>query len=355
MNSAITHEVRAYFLCAAGATICLILLKGPVITMPKSADQKLRLLYLERIFLEETDEANPLTLKDLTARLADLGINAERKTLYDDFECLTRAGIEILRNAGGYYTESRLFETAELKLLVDAAASSRFLSEKKTALLIEKLTRLASKQGAGELNRQVVTTSPLSTVNEQVFYNIDALHSAIRENLSVTFLYFDRNEKKEVVFRRDGSEYKVSPWALLWDDEKYYLLGYDEEKKQLRHYRVDKMKNVTPTSSPRTGKKEFSKIKLDTFRTKVFGMFDGKEEMVTLKVDNTLSGVILDRFSDAPVFLKEDETHFRTTVKVVPSPNFYGWVASFGGKVRVLSPEPVRTELREYAERLLNE
>lgn len=315
--------------------------------MPKSPNQKSRLLTLERIFLQETDENHPLSVKELQNRLAAADIPAERKTLYDDFEQLGKMGIEILRSGDRYYTESRLFEDAELKLLVDAVASSRFLTDKKSAGLIEKLTTLASRSGAGELNRQVILSGRVSVMNEQVLYNVDALHSAIRENVGVTFRYFDWNEKKERVPRRDGALYHVSPWALLWDDEKYYLLGYDEEKMNIYHYRVDKMEQVTPTTAKRLGEEEFRKQHVETYRTSVFGMFSGKSVRVTLRVKKSLAGVIIDRFGTDPVFYQDGE-YFRTSVPVQLSSNFYGWICSFRGDVSIVDPPEVCDQLRSY-------
>lgn len=319
--------------------------------MPKSANQKLRLLQLERIFLQETDEQNPLTVKEIQSRLAACDIEAERKTLYDDFECLTRAGIEIIRDGDRYYTESRLFENAELKLLVDAVASSRFLTEKKCSRLIEKLTALSARKSAGELNRQVILSGRASAMNDAVIYNVDALHSAIRENVGVTFRYLDWNEKKERVPRHDGALYHVSPWALLWDDEKYYLLGYDEEKEQVFHYRVDKMERVALQTTARVGKAAFQKLHVETYQNRVFGMFSGKEETVTLCVSKDLVGVMIDRFGADIVFLQEGDD-LKLTVKVLLSPNFYGWVCSFEGRVRILGPETAREALRGYLKKV---
>ena len=315
--------------------------------MSRSPNQKLRLLTLERIFLQETDEQHPLTLKELQNRLEAAGIPAERKTLYDDFEQLGQMGIEIQRFDDRYYTESRLFENAELKLLVDAVASSRFLTETKSASLIQKLTALASRGGAGALNRQVILSGRVSVMNEQVLYNVDALHTAIRENVGVTFRYFDWNEKKERVPRRNGALYRVSPWALLWDDEKYYLLGFDEVKMNIFHYRVDKMEQVTPTTAKRLGEEEFRKQHVETYRTSVFGMFSGKPERVTLRVRNSLAGVIIDRFGDEPVFYPDGD-FFKTGVRVQLSPNFYGWVCSFRGDISIVDPPEVCEQLRSY-------
>lgn len=319
--------------------------------MPKSPNQKSRLLVLERIFLQETDEQHALTLKQLQAKLLAHDIKAERKTLYADFECLTQAGIEILRDEHDrYYTESRLFETAELKLLSDAVASSRFLTEKKSQTLIGKLMTLASKGSAHELNRNLRVAGKAKTDNEAVLYSVDALHTAIRENKQITFLYFDLNVGKQKQYRKDGARYAVSPWALLWDDEKYYLLAYDAADKRLKNYRVDKMERISIAETPREGADVFAAEKIKTYSDRTFGMFRGDEEAVTLQVENGLASVIVDRFGADPVFLKDGDT-FRTAVRVCVSGNFYGWVFSFGGRVKILSPAHVKQDFEEYLQR----
>lgn len=319
--------------------------------MPKSPNQKNRLLVLERIFLQETDENHALTLKELQAKLLAHDIKAERKTLYADFECLTQAGIEILRDEHDrYYTESRLFETAELKLLSDAVASSRFLTEKKSASLIGKLMTLASKSSAHELNRNLRVAGKAKTENEAVLYNVDALHTSIRENRQITFLYFDWTVDKKKQYRKDGTSYVASPWALLWDDEKYYLLAYDAQAEKLKNYRVDKMERITLTDTAREGAQAFAKEKIETYSDRTFGMFRGDEETVTLRVENSLASVIIDRFGADAVFLQDGDT-FRTAVRVAVSGNFFGWVFSFGGRVKILSPASVKQEFIDYLHR----
>lgn len=312
--------------------------------MPKSPNQKQRILLLARIFLEETDENHPLSMRQLLARLDAADILADRRTLYDDFACLTLMGMEIQQaGKGKYFTESRLFETAELKLLTDAVASARFLSEKKSQQLIGKLTTLASYSSRKELNRQLHVAGKAKTVNEQVNYSVDALHRAIRENRQVSFRYFDWSVRKERVYRRNGELYVVSPWALLWEDERYYLLAYSSRTNSIRHYRVDKTESLTVTSLPREGADVFAEVRPETYASRVFGMFGGTEQTVTLRAEEELAGVFIDRFGSEIVFLNDGD-HFRVSLRVVPSGNFFGWVFSFGGRVRIISPASVQEE-----------
>ncbi len=315
--------------------------------MPKSPNQKQRILQLERIFLEETDEKHPLSLKQLQNRLARADIQVERKTLYDDFDCLDQMGIKINRENKRYYTQSRPFTDAELKLLIDAVSSSRFLTEEKSRDLVKKLTRLASHGSAEALNRQVILTGRVSVMNEKALSNIDALHSAMRENVSVTFKYFDWNEKKEQVQKNNGELYHVSPWAMLRDDEKYYLLGYNEPIGRIYTYRVDKMEDVKKTDQKRNGSEMYRNQHVENYRTNLFGMFSGRQERVTFRVKNYLAGVIIDRFgSDSPFYQHGD--FFETSASVQISPLFYGWVCSFGGDISIVNPPEIREEFRTY-------
>lgn len=317
--------------------------------MPKSQNQKSRLLLLERLFLQETDEQHPLSLSEIQRHLMRNGIEAERRTLYDDFECLTQMGIEILRTGNAkYYTESRLFETAELKLLTDAVAAARFLSEKKSDQLIRKLTSLADRSSHVELNRQLHVAGKVKTVNERVHYSVDELHRAIREDRQVMFQYFDWSVGKEKVYRRNGEPYTVSPWTLLWEEERYYLLAYDAQAGGIRHYRVDKMEHLHSTDLPREGSEQYAAVRPEQYSSRVFGMFGGQEETVTLCVDNALAGVMVDRFGLDTAFLHDGPDRFRFSVRVVPSGNFYGWVFSFGGRVKILAPEPVCLQFDAY-------
>lgn len=224
--------------------------------MAKSSGQKLKLLYLIKMLRENTDENHPMSTPDIIKYLENQGIHAERKSIYNDMECLADFGYDVVqvqsRLGGGYYLGSREFELPELKLLVDAVQSSRFITTKKSRELIRKLEQIAGKNDAGKLQRQVYVAGRVKTENESIYYSIDAIHRAIQENKQISFVYLDWNLKKQLVPRPNGNKC-VSPWALIWREENYYLAAYDSEDRVIKHYRVDKMGQAEVTDPGKGG------------------------------------------------------------------------------------------------------
>ena len=319
--------------------------------MAKSPNQKLKLLYLMRLFLERTDEAHPVTVPELIAALGQYGISAERKSLYDDFEALRHFGLDIVQNGGKYYVGSRDFELPELKLLVDIVQSSKFITEKKTLSLIKKLEGLASVHDARRLQREVYVRNRVKSMNESVYYNVDEISGAIQQDRAIRFRYFEYTPRKERRFRRDGRFYEASPYALLCDDENYYLLAWDNAAKQMKHYRVDKMTAISPKRTARQGKEAFQALDMSAYGKSVFGMFGGAAQQVRIRFAGHLAGAVIDRFGKEVVLAVEDETHFIATLPVVVSPQFFGWVVGFGAEAEVLSPPDVRQELYDYLQK----
>ena len=319
--------------------------------MAKSPNQKLKLLYLMRLFLERTDEAHPVTVPELIAALGQYGISAERKSLYDDFEGLRHFGLDIVQNGGKYYVGSRDFELPELKLLVDIVQSSKFITEKKTLSLIKKLEGLASVHDARRLQREVYVRNRVKSMNESVYYNVDEISGAIQQDRAIRFRYFEYTPRKERRFRRDGRFYEASPYALLCDDENYYLLAWDDAAKQMKHYRVDKMTAISPKRKARQGKEAFQALDMSAYGKRVFGMFGGAAQQVRIRFAGHLAGAVIDRFGKEVVLAVEDETHFIATLPVVVSPQFFGWVVGFGAEAEVLSPPDVRQELYDYLQK----
>ena len=316
--------------------------------MPRSSRQKEKLLYLQKIMLEKTDENHPLTISEIKALLAGYGIQTERKALYSDLQILETFGLDILHTRDStvrYYVGSRDFEIPELKLLVDAIQSSKFITHKKSLKLIKKLEGLVSEYDGKQLQREVVVTNRVKALNEQIYYNVDELHNAISDNRQITFRYmkwcvdFENGQRLSRVERHPGKLYRISPLALCWDDENYYLIGFDAEADKIKHFRVDKMENIRITPEKRAATDKPAPFDLAHYAKSVFSMFGGEECDVRLSVDNRLIGVIVDRFGTDVFVTKESEHRFQVTVRVILSPQFYAWLFGLGDKIRILSPE----------------
>lgn len=320
--------------------------------MGKQGGQKAKLLILRQLLLERGDEERPIPTGQLIEELARRGVRAERKSIYTDMELLREQGMDVQFRKGkpsGWFVGQRDFELAELKLLVDAVQSSRFISHKKSGELIGKLEGLASQGQAKQLQRQVYVDRRVKTDNEGVYYAIDKLHAAIAAGRAVTFRYFDYNVDKEKVFRREGRRYAISPYGLIWGDENYYLVGWDHAAKELRHYRVDKMAELTVTGLPRSGGGACKDFQLAEYGRKHFHMFSGREAQVRLRCEDRFVNVMLDRFGQDVMLIPDGEGHFLLTVEAVVSPQFYGWLFGLGTGVALTAPD---WAVEEYRERL---
>lgn len=324
--------------------------------MAKGTKQKLKLIYLIKYLLEKTDEEHKATMPELIAYLEANEISAERKSIYTDVEAIRELGLDVqgekIGKSFGYYIGARDFEVAELKLLVDAIQSSKFITEKKSQELIKKLSNLVSVHEAKQLKRQVYVSGRAKTLNEGILYNIDALHNAIEDNRKITFQYFQWNVKKEMELRRKGKLYEVSPWALVWEDENYYLVAYDANEQEIRHYRVDKMLRINEMNQMREGKEYFEKFNLAEYTKKNFGMFAGEEETVKLLVHKSMIGVIIDRFGRDLMIIPVDEEHIRVNVNVAVSDQFLAWIFGLGTKIRIQGPKTVVDKMKNQVDAL---
>lgn len=327
--------------------------------MAKSANQKLKLLYLLKILSEKTDEDHCLSAQELINELSAYDIRAERKSIYDDIECLNFFGYDIVnvkaRVGGGYYMASREFELPELKLLVDAVQASRFITQKKSRELIAKIEKLAGPYEGKQLQRQVFVAGRVKTENESIYYNVDRIHKAIQDNTPITFTYLEWNVKKELQPKRAGKKYRISPWALTWQDENYYLIAYDEEAGKIKHFRVDKMNRITQLEDDkRKGMEEFKSMDLGEYTSRIFGMFGGKEQVVTLQLPEPMIGIILDRFGkDVDIRSREGEL-VSVRVKAAVSSQFYGWLTGIGKDVSILAPEDVKQGYIDFLVQILD-
>ena len=317
----------------------------------RGKNQKLKLLYLAKIMQEQTDDTHALTMPQIIAELAKYDIEAQRKSVYDDLDALDYFGIEIIREQEGfrtyYHCGNRDFEIAELKILVDAIQSSKFISEKKTKELIKKLEKNVSTYDSQMLDREVKVTGRVKNMNESIYYAVDAIHTAIGENKAIQFKYFSWNVKGEEEFRRNGAFYNVSPWALHYDDERYYLIGYDHDKKEMRHFRVDKMRDVSVVDKKRKGKTEFSKQDRAKYNEQYFRMYGGDFETVTLKCKNEMANVIIDQFGKDVRLLPVDDEHFTVRVNVAVSSQFLSWVIALEGGVTIETPDSVKEKMKD--------
>lgn len=322
----------------------------------KGDNQKLKMLYLAKIFSEETDDQHALTMPEIITKLAACGVNADRKTLYLDFEELRTFGLDIIATQVGrncyYHLGGRDFELPELKLLVDSVQSAKFITDKKSKELIKKLEALVSKHEGKQLHRQVVISGRIKTMNESIYYNVDKLHEAIGAGCQIRFKYYQWNVKKEMELRRDGAWYQVSPWALMWDDENYYLVAYDSEDDKIKHYQVDKMLRISVTEEKREGQDQFKKFNMPRYTKSLFGMYGGEETSVTIEGRNDMVGVLIDRFGKDIFLTSIDNEHFRTVVNVAVSNQFFGWIMALGDGVKIVAPQPVVDQMKAEAERL---
>ncbi|MCM1039721.1 MAG: WYL domain-containing protein [Ruminococcus sp.] len=326
--------------------------------MPRSTNQKLKLLYILKILSEQTDEDHCMSAAAMIEELAKYDIKAERKSIYDDMNQLMDFGYDIIlvksRVNGGYYLASREFELAELKLLVEVVQSSKFLTVKKSKELIAKIEKLTSKADAKQLQRQVYVANRIKTANESIYYIVDDIHKAIQDNVQISFQYLEWNLEKQLVPRKDGKQYQVSPWALTCKEENYYLIAHDKEENKIKHFRVDKMGSIRVLAGQkREGGELFKSFDIADYANKTFGMFGGKEETVTLQFENHLIGVVMDRFGKEAAIRRRDDGHFSVRVTVAVSGQFFGWLTGLGQGACLLAPVDIVTQYREYLQAVM--
>ena len=330
--------------------------------MARMNNQKLKIFYLVKILTENTDETHYMSMPEILKALEEHGISVTdgtRKSLYEDFEVINEHyGIEVVGErvgkSYGYHVVSKEYELAECKLLVDAIQASKFITKRKSNELIRKIEKHVSKYEAKQLQRQVHVNGRIKTMNESIYYNVDAIHAAIAENRQIRFQYMNWNLQKELVAKKEGAYYLVSPWGLSWEDENYYLIAYDEERQEIRHYRVDKMQKIGITDRERNGKDVFESFDMAAYAKQNFGMFGGQLETVRLRVSNKLIGVILDRFGTDVMVIPDGEDHFRVNVEVAVSDQFFAWVFGLGRDIRILGPQNVKDEMKWHLVEIRN-
>ena len=315
--------------------------------MAGSENQKFKLLYLYQILMDETDEDHALTTPQLIEKLAAKGIKAERKSIYADLTALKEEfGVDIIDvGRGGHYIGSRTFEFPEVKLLADSVLSSRFITERKTVELVEKLKTLASSHQAKQLTGRMFVADRVKSMNSSVYYSVDTIASAIDAGCKVSFKYFGYDAKKEKQYHHDGQAVTVSPYDLVWDNEYYYLVAYDGADQKIKHYRIDRMERIKVLEKEkRDGAKEYQAADVRSYSKRMFSMFSGKEQQVTLRFADKLANVVIDRFGKDVILAPDGEGFFRVSVTVFCSPQFFAWLFGLGSGVQILAPETVKKD-----------
>lgn len=326
--------------------------------MAKTYGQKLKVLYLMRLLTERSDEAHPLSMNDILQAMEEYGIKAERKSIYDDIAVLREYGLEINYQKvkpEGYYLETRDFELVEIKLLIDSVISSKFITVNKTKSLVEKLVALCSCHEAGLMQREIFVPGRIKSMNESIYYNIDLIHEAISQKRQLSFKYITYTKDKNKSFRHGGKRYRVSPFALLRDNENYYLVAYDAATESVKHYRVDRMDRLSPMELPREGESAYRSLDLGSYTTETFSMFSGQEQKVCLRFSDELLDVAFDRFGKNINLMSAEDGFFKFWVSVVVSPQFYAWIFALAGKVVIVEPTSIRDGMMKHVRMFMKE
>lgn len=319
--------------------------------MAKTERTKEKLMTFLNILQRETDETHHLGMPELLTLMEQAEAKIERKSIYRYVEILQEQGWDILRDNDGYYLASREFELAELKLLADAIQCSKFITEKKSYELIGKLEMLTSRHQAAELHRQLHLVGRTKTTNEQIYYNIDALYSAIRQNCEITFHYLEWHSDGKR-YRKD-KEYRASPYGLCWDSENYYLVAHTEDRGKT-HYRVDKMAEIRLLDSPRQHPELYKDLNMAQYAKQVFGMYQGEPKNVRLSFPEELADSAVDKFGSDVMMIPQGDGTFTLSAPVAVSPVFFSWVFSFGGRVKILGPDDVARKYIEMCRKAQN-
>ena len=316
--------------------------------MPKSDNQKLKIFYILDYLQKNSHQEHPVRAAELLSMLErQHNIVCDRKTVYSDIAALQDYGVDIVSipgKNGGYYIASRNFELPELKLLIDAVQSSRFLTEKKSRELIEKLCNQCSVHDARLMRRDVLVSGRVKTMNETIYYNVDAIQEAISQNRQITFRYFDWDLNGQRRYRERG--YTASPYGLCQDNENCYLLAHSP-RHGVTSYRVDRMQEILLTEDARTPCPELTGKNLTEHANRLFQMYSGDPTTVKLRFHRSLTNVVIDRFGRDTMLIPDGEEHFVFTVNVAVSPMFLSWVIGFGGKAKVLHPQSVIDSCRQ--------
>lgn len=308
-----------------------------------------RILYLLEYLYAKTDDAHPVSTSELIRYLSERGITCDRRAIYADIELFDTLGVDIIQHKSRqnlYHIGARHFQLPELRLLVDAIQSSRFVTAKKSAELIDKLRLFAGEHQAAQLDRLVFMDGMAKPENEMIYLTVDIIQSAIADNCRITFQYYEYLPTKEKVLKHDGRVYTLSPYGLMWNNDFYYIVGFSETHGKTTQFRVDRITNAALTEIPRVIDDNFD---IDDYRKEIFGMFPDAMRTVTLLCENRLMKSVIDYFGEDVETEITDNEHFKAVVDAAPSPPFFAWVFTFCGGIRITSPDEVVDEMSKMA------
>lgn len=320
-----------------------------------ASEQKKRLLYLREYLLKYTDEEHALSRLEIERALAEQGFDFGRKTFYDDIDALKESGLDIVSTKSKtvrYYVGNREFQLSEVKLLIDAVGCSRFFTLKKTEELISKLECLTSVYQADLLKRQVFVKNRVKSMNETIYYAIDVIHNAINMDRSVCFKYFKwivgEDNKPAMAFRHRGELYEVSPWGVSWSDGNYYMIGFDHKDRIVKHFRVDRMREVDISDNIRIKNKEYEEFNIESYSSRIFGMFGGEETYVKMKIPSVLADVFVDQFGSSLDICENYGDYFIVGANVVVSRQFFAWLLGLSLPAVITYPDTVKQAMKEF-------
>ena len=312
--------------------------------------QKASVLNILQILTKHSNEDNPLNANQLLEYLEQNNIFIERKAVYRDIQTLIDTGYDIQKvhenNIRGYYLSNDTFEIAELRLLIDAINASKFISETKTNNLLAKLLSLTNVYDAKKITRNI-SYSQTKSKNEVILYNVDEINLAINEHKQITFKYFDLDVNKQKKYRERS--YVTIPYSLLWDQDKYYCIGYSTKHQDFTHYRVDKMENIISSEVEH----EYLTLDLQHYSQQIFGMFQGEKVHTTLRFPLTLTSLVYDQFSTDVLVSNKDETHFTIITDIIVSPVFFGWLFQLNTEVEIIAPASLKEQYLEYCQKII--
>ena len=324
--------------------------------MPKSDNQKLKIFYILDYLERNSHENHPVKASELIRMLdREHRISCDRKTVYSDIAALQDYGVDIVSipgKNGGYYIASRNFELPELKLLIDAVQSSRYLTEKKSRELIGKLCQQCNEHDAALMRRNVLVSGRVKSMNETIYYSVDTIQEAISQNKQISFRYFDWDLNGQRKYRE--KEYLASPYGLCQDHENCYLLAYSE-RHGITSYRVDRMTDIHLCAEERISCPELTGKALVEHANRLFQMYSGDAVDVKLRFHRSLINVVIDRFGKDTMLIPDGEDWFNFTVRVAVSPMFLSWVIGFGNKAKVLYPQSVADQCVALCKESLNQ